>query len=191
MFPAWGPDAAYALVLFLVASLEAVPLWGRYVPGHLGFAAVACIATAWRGPSVALFAAALAGAFLSDVAFYAWYRLRPLRTMRRHGAWWRAGLDVDDLSDGLARAPLSRFLAAKFSTRDRARLAYASGKAGMEPGVFLVLSLVACVVWSCAWTGLGTLLGWIATVVPPAWAAVLLAVAFVAMLAAFRAPSAA
>ncbi|GEM_PF-6569240 len=189
MLPAWTPDATgYLVALFAIASLEAVPLWGRWVPGHLGFAAVACVAVGFVGVSPWLLVAAWTGAFLSDLAFYAWYRVRPVRTLRRHGGWWRAGLDVDDLSEALEHGPVGAFFAAKFSTRDRARLAYAAGKADLPPAAFVLLSAFACAVWTSAWIGLGGALGWLARNLPRAWAVALLAVAFVALLASLSRP---
>lgn len=189
MLAPWTPEVTrYLVLLFAIASLEAVPLWGRWIPGHLGFAAVACVAVGFLGFSPWLPVAAWAGAFLSDVAFFAWYRLRPLRTLRRHGAWWSAGLDVDDLSEALRRAPLSTFLAAKLSTRQRARLAYAAGKAGMGAAAFIALSAFACALWAGAWIALGGGLGWLARSLPLAWGVALLAVAFIALLASVSRP---
>jgi membrane protein DedA with SNARE-associated domain len=189
MLAPWTPQATgYLAALFAIASLEAVPLWGRWVPGHLGFAAVACAAAGFLGFTPWLPVAAWAGAFLSDLAFHAWHSLSPVRTLRRHGAWWRAGLDVDDLSDALRQAPFRAFLRAKFSTRDRARLAYAAGKAQMPPATFAALSAVACALWVGAWVGLGGLLGWLARSLPRAWGVALLSVAFVALLAGVTRP---
>lgn len=191
MLPAWTPEAVlYLAALFALAALEAVPLWGRFVPGHLGFAALACLAVGYLGATPWLLAPAWAGAFLCDVAFFAWYRHRPLRTLKRHGAWWRAGLDVDDLSHALDHSPLTTFLEAKFSTRHRARLAYAAGKSTMSWGVFLALSAVVGALWAGVFIGAGALVGWLSTQLPPVWAATVLIVAFVALVLGVSRPAA-
>lgn len=191
MLPAWTPGlGTYFLALFALASLEAVPLWGRFIPGHLGFAAIACVAVGYLGATPWLLVPAYLGAFLSDQAFFAWYRLRPLRTFKKHGAWWAAGLDVDDLAEALRRAPFGTFVEAKFSTRHRARLAYAAGKSEMPWMVFVALSAIVCALWAGAWIGVGALVGWLATQLPPVWAATLLIVAFVALVAGVNRPAA-
>lgn len=168
-------------VLFAIAGLEAMPSYGRAVPGHLALATVSAIAVALGILSPLFVLAPVAGAILSDVGAYAWIRLRPLRGVWRGGSWWKAGLDVDDLSGELHRTPLKAAVAAKFSTRERARLPYAAAKAGIGAGEFATLAIVASSVWAPAWILAGAVIGGITLLLPSEGDFVVLAIGLVTL----------
>lgn len=172
---------AFALVLFGIAALEAVPPWGRSVPGHLGIATMTAVAVATEAASPWLLVAATLGAILSDLAAFAWIRLRPFHGVWRGGAWWRAGLDVDDLSDQLHKTPFLTFLRAKFSTKERARLPYASAKAGMSGTGFAILSTMGSALWAPTWVLLGGAVGGATLFLPSEGDFVILAVGLVTL----------
>ena len=172
---------AFAAGVFAIAALEAVPPWGRSIPGHLALASVAAVAVALGGASLWLVAAAVLGAVVSDLACFAWIRLRPFHGVWRGGTWWRTGLDVDDLSARLHRQPLKAFLRGKFSTRERARLAYASAKSGMRASRFAALSLVGTLSWAPFWLGVGAAIGGATLLLPAEGDFVVLAVGLVTL----------
>lgn len=172
---------AFASALFVIAALEAAPSWGKSVPGHLGLATVAAIAVALGTVSPWLAVAAAAGAVLSDVAAFAWVRLRPFHGVWRGGSWWRAGLDVDDLSEHLRTRPLRAFVRAKFSTKERARLPFAAAKSGMAGAGFAALSVAGSFVWAPVWVGIGAAIGGITLLLPSEGDFVVLSVGLVTL----------
>lgn len=178
---AWtGEVALAALALFVIAALEAAPAWGQSVPGHLGLACVAALAAALGVFSLWLLPAAVAGAVASDVMAFAYFRLRPFHGVWRGGGWWRAGLDVDDMTARLRGSPTA-FLRAKFGTRERARLPFGAAKASMSWPAFVVLSMVASTVWAGAWLALGAAVGGATLVLPSEGDFAILAVSLVAL----------
>src|SRR5689334_10053559 len=121
---------AFAASLALIAGLEALPAWGRWVPGHYGIGLVMALAIALDAAPWWIGFAALAGAFVSDVAVFLYEERLRLVSPHGHGAWWRAGLDMDDLVQWIRAQPLRTFALAKLSTKHRARLP--SGAARMQ-----------------------------------------------------------
>ena len=178
---AWTPQLAASIALFLIAAVEALPAWGRWIPGHLGLAIVAAVAVALGAATPWLAAAAVLGAVVSDLGVFAWIRLRPMRGLVRRRVWWRAGLDVDDLGQQLRRAPVTGFTRAKFSTRERARLPYAAHNAGFGWAGYATLSVLASLVWAPAWLAVGGVIGYATVVLPSEGAFVVLAVSLVAL----------
>lgn len=175
--------------LFVIAALEAVPTWGRSVPGHLGLAIVAAIAVAlaWAPPWLA--APAILGAVVSDAAFFTWYRFRPLHGVWRR-RWWRAGLDVDDLSERVRERTFAATMRAKFATRERARLPYAAARSGASVARLALASLVANLVWASTWVLAGALIGGVTRVLPSEGDFVVLAVSLVTLATLVSKPAA-
>jgi membrane protein DedA with SNARE-associated domain len=174
------------LVVFLSTLIDAtaIPFPGRFV-----VAAAGAVAASGDANVLVVIAIGTLGLMITD---HLWYFLRPLRSDRLVRLYCRLTFSspdcVDRTTDWFRRYGAFTILAGRFVAVVRVLAWPMARDHGVGYPTFLALDLVAALVWTAKWAGLGWLLGahWSEASAEVRWTSAALAVAGVLVFMAVR-----